>query len=125
MQLTTFKPIILAGYSGTSNRHYAKTVWPVEVDGKLFSFCESGHRLDPLVGETCGYKSDERDYCQTLAVSDAQDTYTLKLVSEKVKTAKPLYVETRYESVELVPQDWDRRMRLHLLTDLRTHKCKK
>ena len=122
MQIATFSPIILSGYSGTTNRHYAKTVWPVEVDGKLFSYCETGRRLDPLVGETCGYRSDERDYCQTLEVSEKFDTYSIKLVSERVKTKSPFYVETRYEPVELTPQEWDRRMRRNLLTDLR--KCK-
>ena len=115
-------PVILAGYSGTSNRHYAKTIWPVEIDDKVYSYDELSHKLSPLEGETCGYRSDERDYCQTLEVSERMDTYSLKLTSEKVKTAKPLYIETRHEPVELVPQEWAKRMRLNLLTDLRKWK---
>lgn len=122
MQITTFAPVILTGYSGTTSRHYAKTVWSVEVDGKLFSYDEANRKLHPLTGETCGYKSDERDCCQTLEVSERMDTYSLKLTSEKVKTARPLYIETRHEPIELIPQEWDKRMRLNLLTDLR--KCK-
>ena len=122
MQITTFQPIVLSGYSGTTNRHYAKTIWPVEIDGKLFSYDELNRKLSPLAGETCGYKSDERDCCQTLEVSERMDTYSLKLTSEKVKTAKPLYIEKRHEPIELVPQEWERKMKYNLLTDLRKWK---